>query len=505
MNKPRPIQDVFFVIMRITLTQVLLVVAFTSLVAASPLKGQGILDRKVSLDARNRNIKSILAEIEKQTAVVFTYRPRVINASRKVSLKVKDVKLIDVLAQLFSPPISVLAVDKEEEIVLRPAIVVPVEKVVADNEVALKVSGKVVDEAGQPLPGVNVIEKGTTNGTVTDVSGSFSLNVQDDKSVLVFTFIGYTTQEVLVGVTTEFAINLRQDIKALEEVVVVGYGTQRRKDLTGSVSSIGEAQIAKVPVTTLDQALQGRAAGVNVTNNDGAPGGGVQVQIRGIGSLGNNDPLFVVDGYPITGGINTINPNDIASIDILKDASATAIYGNRASNGVVIITTKRGKNNKVQLSLDVLTSIQAEPKKYKLLNAQQWATLANKQAPIDGFSTLPEWSNPSALRNVDWQDAVFRTGLRQNYNLAVRGGSDKVQSSFSAGYFNQKGIVIGSEYKRMNASLNLDYNAYTWLRSSTSLKYTRGDNKVLLGTGGLGTINHLPPSITGNKLTDQIK
>ena len=504
MNKPRPIQGVFFVIMRVTVTQILLVVALTSLVSAAHLNGQGILERKVSLDARNIEIKSILAEIEKQTAVVFTYRPRVIQASKKVSLSVKDVKLADVLGQLFSPAISVIAVDEEGEIVLRPTRAVPVETVAVPVP-ALKVSGKVIDEAGQPVPGVNVIEKGTNNGTTTDVAGLFALNVQDEKSVLVFTFIGYTTQEVPVGGQTEFAINLIPDIKSLDEVVVVGYGTQRRKDLTGSVSSIGEAQIAKVPVTTLDQALQGRAAGVNVTNNDGAPGGGVQIQIRGIGSLGNNDPLFVVDGYPITGGINTINPNDIASIDILKDASATAIYGNRASNGVVIITTKRGKNNKVQVSLDVLTSVQAEPKKYKLLNAQQWATLANKQAPIDGFSTLPEWSNPSALRNVDWQDAVFRTGLRQNYNLAVRGGSDKVQSSFSVGYFNQKGIVIGSEYKRMNLSLNLDYNAYTWLKSSTSIKYTRGDNKVILGTGSLGNIYHLPPSITGNKLTDQIK
>src|SRR5258706_5917023 len=414
MNKPRPIQDVFFVIMRITLTQILLMVALTSLVSAAHLNGQGILDRKVSLDARNTEIRSILAEIKKQTSVEFTYRPKAINASKKVSLKVTDARLVDVLDQLFSPSISVLAVDEEEEIVLRPTPAITPSTVGATNEnLVLKVSGKVVDEAGQPVPGVNVIEKGTTNGTVTDVSGSFSLNVQDEKSVLVFTFIGYSTQEVLVGGQTELSINLRQDTKALEEVVVVGYGTQRRKDLTGSVSSIGEAQIAKIPVTTLDQALQGRAAGVNVTNNDGAPGGGVQVQIRGIGSLGNNDPLFVVDGYPITGGINSINPNDIASIDILKDASATAIYGNRASNGVVIITTKRGKNNKVQVSLDVLTSVQAEPKKYKLLNAQQWATLANKQAPIDGFSTLPEWCNPSSLLNVDWQHARCRPGLRQ--------------------------------------------------------------------------------------------
>ena len=169
-------------------------------------------------------------------------------------------------------------------------------------------------------------------------------------------------QRIKVGNRHVIDVTLVPDNRQLSQVVVVGYGTQKRKDLTGSVSSIGAAQIEKVPVTTLDQAIQGRSAGVNVINNDGAPGGGVQIQIRGIGSLGNNDPLFVVDGYPIAGGLNTINPNDIASIDILKDASATAIYGNRASNGVVIINTKRGNRNGMQLSLDEVVSIQAEPK-----------------------------------------------------------------------------------------------------------------------------------------------
>ena len=242
MNKPRPIQGVFFVIMRITLTQILLVVALTSMVSAAHLKGQGILERKVSLDARNIEIKSILAEIEKQTAVVFTYRPRVIQASKKVSLSVKEVKLADVLGQLFSPAISILAVDEEGEIVLR-ATRATRERVAAPISVlALKVSGKVVDETGQPLPGVNVIEKGTNNGTTTDVAGLFSLNVQDEKSVLVFTFIGYASQETPVGAQTEFAINLSPDIKSLDEVVVVGYGTQRRKDL---ISRSEERRVGK--------------------------------------------------------------------------------------------------------------------------------------------------------------------------------------------------------------------------------------------------------------------
>ena len=374
-----------------------------------------------------------------------------------------------------------------------------------------KVSGKVTSEEGLPLAGVTVTVKGGSGGTATGADGTWSLMVPD-KAILVFSTIGYASQELSVGDRSTLDIRLNHNNKALDEVVVVGYGTTKRKDLTGSISSISSAQIEKVPVTTLDQALQGRSPGVQVTNNDGAPGGGVQVQIRGIGSLGTNDPLYVVDGYPISGGINTLNPSDIASIDILKDASATAIYGNRASNGVVIITTKRGKKGGVQVSVDAITTIQARPKTYKVLNAQQFGALAYKQASIDGYTALSNWANADTLHEADWQKAVFQTGLRQNYNVAIRGGSDKMQTAFSAGYFNQKGIVLGSYFKRYNLSANLDYTPQTWLKLSTSLKYTRGDTKIPFGTGGqgasagVGYLSKLPPTLDGgNLLTSQIK
>ncbi|HTI07578.1 MAG TPA: TonB-dependent receptor [Puia sp.] len=373
-----------------------------------------------------------------------------------------------------------------------------------------KVSGKVTSEEGLPLAGVTVSVKGGTGGTATAADGTYTLTVPS-RAVLVFTTIGYAPQEFSVGDRSTVDIRLSHVSKAMDEVVVVAYGTSKRKDLTGAVSSVTAAQIEKVPVTTLDQALQGRSAGVNVVSNDGSPGAGIQVQIRGVGSLGNNDPLYVVDGYPITGGLNTINPNDIASMEILKDASATAIYGNRASNGVVIITTKRGGKNGVQVSLDGYTSVQSKPKKYDVLNAADFATLATQLAPVDGYTPLPAWSNPSALHNADWQDAVYRTGLKQNYNIAIRGGSDKVQSAFSGGYYDQKGIVLGSFFKRINASLNLDYTPFSWLRSSSSFKYARGDNQVAFGTGGqgasagVGYLTKLPPTVTGNSATDQIK
>lgn len=363
-----------------------------------------------------------------------------------------------------------------------------------------QISG-VVTSADGPLPGATVLIKGSTTGVVTDAKGAFKLAVPAN-SVLVISIIGYNSQELVIGTANTYEINMATNISTLNDVVVVGYGTSKRKDLTGSVSSVTAEQVAKVPVTALDQALQGRSSGVQVTNNDGAPGSGVTVLIRGVGSLGSNDPLYVVDGYPITGGLNNINPNDIATMDILKDASATAIYGVRASNGVVIITTKKGRRDGVEVALDAYSSIQSEPKKYDVLNAEQWATLANK---TPGFDRLPEWANPAALQNVNWQDEVYRTGVRQNYNLAVRGGGEKVQSAFSAGYFDQKGVVTGSYFKRINLGLNIDYDATKWLKSASTAKYSRQNANNPFGTGALATLSELIPTIGGNKLTNQAK
>src|SRR6185437_13899604 len=230
-----------------------------------------------------------------------------------------------------------------------------------------KITGKVsASDNGTMLAGATVKVKGANVATSTDADGAFTIEAAPN-AILTITSVGYTPQDVPVGNNTSLVVRLVADPQSMQQVVIVGYGSVKRRDLTGAVATISADQIAKVPVTTLDQALQGRAPGVQVTNNDGAPGGGVQVQIRGVGSLGSNDPLYVVDGYPISGGVNTINPSDIASMEILKDASATAIYGNRAANGVVIITTKRGRKNGTQVSVDVVSSIQGRPKTYKVL------------------------------------------------------------------------------------------------------------------------------------------
>jgi TonB-linked SusC/RagA family outer membrane protein len=375
------------------------------------------------------------------------------------------------------------------------------------------VTGTVTDGgSGSPLPGVTVkvLNNPDVGAVSTDASGNYSIKA-GPTSKLVFTFVGYTTQEVQVANRTKVNVKLTEENKSLTELVVIGYGTAKRKDLTGAVSTISGSTVNSAPITTLDQALQGRAAGVQVTNNDASPGGNVSVLIRGTGSLAQNGngPLYVIDGYPVeSGGMNNINPNDIASITVLKDASSTAIYGIRAANGVVMITTKKGKKDGVQVTADGYSAFQSKPKEYKVLNAQQFATLALQQAaddPAKQFTVLSNWNNPSSLHEADWQNAIYRTGLTQSYNVGLRGGNDKVQEATSIGYYNQKGIVLGSYFKRVTLGLNLDYQPMSWLKSSTSAKYTYQDSNNPFGTGSLAQLAQLPPTLDGgNNITSQI-
>lgn len=392
------------------------------------------------------------------------------------------------------------------------------------------VTGTVTDSSNAPIANATVSVKGTNIATQTDADGRFTLAVPADRKMLVISSVGFETFETSMEGRSNLAISLKSSSSNMDEVVVVGYGTQRRRDLTGAVSSVNAETIEKVPVISATQALQGRASGVQITNNDGAPGGNISILIRGIGSLapGGNEPLYVIDGYPTTGGINNINPNDIASIDVLKDASATAIYGIRAANGVVIITTKKGSKGGVQITLDAYEAMQSRPQKYDLLNAQQFATLSNEVETTEPtYHGLPLWKTPDALTTIDWQDALFRTGLTQNYSVGIRGGSDKVQSAVSFGYYDQKGIVLGSFFKRFTVGLNLDYQPVKWLKSSTSVKYGYQDANTALGTlnpivtpntslgasngvalpgiGLLSAYQNVPTLDSGNRATNLIK
>lgn len=451
-------------------------------------------------------LEKVFDAIEAQSDYVVFYDYKQIQDAHKITINVRQVTVEEFLKKCFENQPLKYVIEKNTILVTRSAD----GNTFAAQAVQVReeVTGRVTNAAGEPLAGVSVTIKGTGTGTATAGNGTFSLNVTAGQ-VLVFTYVGFITQEHSIARGNE-TINIRmaEADNDLNDVVVIGYGKAKKKDLTGAVSSVSAAQIEKVPVTTLEQSLQGLSAGVLVTSNDGAPGSSVSVKIRGTGTFGDNTPLYVVDGYPISGDLSSLNPSDIASMDVLKDASATAIYGSRASNGVVIITTKRGRKEGLQVSIDGRASVQAKPKVYKVLTAEQFVMAAREVNATENYPLLPEWQGDiSGLRNIDWQDAFYRPGFRQNYNVTLRGGNEKLQSAFSLGYFGQTGIVRFSDFQRQNASFNLDYTPAKWIRSGVNFKYTHGNKQLVMGSG----INHLEnlttniPTMTGNPVTDQIK
>ncbi|GGG39838.1 SusC/RagA family TonB-linked outer membrane protein [Hymenobacter glacieicola] len=359
------------------------------------------------------------------------------------------------------------------------------------------VSGRITQSNGDPLPGVTVIVKGTTIGATTDADGRFSLNAPEN-STLVISYVGFARQEVpITGASSSVNVTLAEDTRALSEVVVVGYGTQERGSVTGAVSSVSSREIATQPVADATQALQGRAAGVTITSNGGAPGGaaGTSIRIRGLTSAGNNNPLFVVDGFPLPDGgenqLNAISPNDIESIDILKDASATAIYGVRAANGVVIITTKRGKAGVSTINLDAYRGVQQVWRKLDLLNAEEYAVINNESRLAGGAPIVVDrLRNPQALgEGTDWQDEVFRRAAIQNYSLAATGGSDKARFSISGSYFQQDGTIIGSDFERFTVRANGDVQANKILKLGSSISLTHlSDRQITSNSGEYGTV-----------------
>ncbi|GAC1372306.1 MAG: TonB-dependent receptor [Hymenobacter sp.] len=363
------------------------------------------------------------------------------------------------------------------------------------------VSGRVTQANGEGLPGVTVLVKGTSSGTSTGPDGSFSLSVPEN-SVLVFSFVGFVRQEVPVaGATTGLAIRLVDDTQALKEVVVVGYGTQERQSVTGAVASVSGREVASQPVADAAQAIQGRAAGVTVVSNGGSPGGmgGTSIRVRGITSAGNNSPLYVVDGFPLPSSssgneINNINPNDIETIDILKDASATAIYGLRAANGVVIITTKRGKAGTSNINVDAYTGVQNVWRKVGLLNAQQYAELNNEarnnynaQFPNDKRALNSRFDSPekiAALPSTNYLDLLFRPAKIQNYSLSANGGSEKARYAVSAGYFQQDGTIIGSSFQRFTLRTNGEVQLSKVLKVGNNLALSHQDERPLANENG---------------------
>ncbi|MFC5412772.1 SusC/RagA family TonB-linked outer membrane protein [Larkinella bovis] len=341
--------------------------------------------------------------------------------------------------------------------------------------------------SNEGLPGVNVQVKGTTTGTTTDANGGFSLRVRDEQAVLVFSSIGYEAQEITVGKQQNLTVVLKPSERSLEEVVVVGYGTVKKSDLTGSVSSVSGTEFHKLPMATLDQGLQGRAAGVQVTQTDAAPGGTVSIRIRGGNSItNNNEPLYVVDGFPVT-ALKSLNPSDIESIEILKDASATAIYGSRGSNGVVLITTKQAKAGQSRLDAEYYTGVQKLIYKIPLLNGTQFAELANEAAAFRGRA-LP-FADPKALgEGTDWQDGIYRTAPIRNYQLTFAQGLEKTRFMVSGNYFDQHGIIQNSNFKRLSFRFNMETKVNEKLKFGSNMQLSYINNHaVLVNSGGTGS------------------
>ncbi len=336
----------------------------------------------------------------------------------------------------------------------------------------IKVVGTVTDASnGEPVIGATVKVKGSGTGTVTDLDGGYSIEVKPGQT-LEISYIGYTTHTMKVTKAGKIDVRLAEDSQTLDQVVVVGYGTMKRSDLTGAVSSISEAQIKQGVNTSLEQAMQGRIAGVQVTQNSGAPGGGISVQIRGVNSLNGNEPLYVVDGIAMSGQTNdntsvlsSLNPSDITSIEVLKDASATAIYGSRASNGVVLITTKHGQEGKPKLSYEGYMGWQQLPKQLEVLNLPQYAEFYNVRANIMGWGVREDYKDTSLLTDgTNWQDVLYQTAFMHNHQVSLNGGSNAVNYSISGGYLDQDGIGIGSGFDRVSVRANFDIQVNKWLK-----------------------------------------
>ncbi|MDF7816591.1 TonB-dependent receptor [Runella sp. MFBS21] len=367
------------------------------------------------------------------------------------------------------------------------------------------ISGRVVGvNDNAPLPGVSILVKGTSTGTTTDANGSYKLNVPTN-AVLVFSFVGYSPKEITVGNQSAIDVSLELDNRLLNEVVVVGYGTVKKSDLTGSLASVKSKEINAFPATNVLQALSGRAPGVQVTQNTGAPGAGVSVRIRGTNSVqGSNEPLYVVDGFPTSGSNPTIlNNSDIESIEILKDASATAIYGSRGANGVVLITTKQGKAGKTQVDYEGSYSIQTLRKKLDLMNAKEYATFYNMQATNDGVAPYFTQAQIDGFgEGYDWQNLIFRKAPMQTHNLTVSGGNEKTRYSIGGSIFGQQGIIIGSDYNRyslranvttdVSKKFNLSYGA-TLTNINTSRQNNGGGNR---GGSMISAAISAPPTLT---------
>lgn len=446
---------------------------------------------KVSIRMNNVKLDKILNEIENQTDYLFIYNNQV-DINKITSVKVKNEAVAQVLDRILSGTGINYELEGTHIILTTEAI-----KDLHAQQQAKTVTGTVTDVNGEPIIGANIRIKGTTTGTITDIDGNFSIEAEP-QSVIEVSYIGYLTQETVINNQKSIRFLLKEDTKTLDEVVVIGYGVQKKADLTGSVANINTEKLNTQSNANIGQALQGKIAGVDIVSQGGAPGSGTRIMVRGIGTLNNAFPLYIVDGMYMN-SIDHINPNDIASIDVLKDASSAAIYGSRAANGVIIVTTKEGSNTegKPIIDLSVNLGISTASKFLDMLDAKGWAEVTTIARQAIGKPALDMATDLANKPDNDWQDIMFRPALMQNYNLSVKGGGKYSTYYTGLGYFNQDGIVIGTNYQRYNIQSKNDYKRGIF-SAGTNLIISFSHDKPLhqeLRGGMIGTILQSVPTL----------
>lgn len=446
---------------------------------------------KVSIRMNNVKLDKILNEIENQTDYLFIYNNQV-DINKITSVKVKNEAVAQVLDRILSGTGINYELEGTHIILTTEAI-----KDLHAQQQAKTVTGTVTDVSGEPIIGANIRIKGTTTGTITDIDGNFSIKAEP-QSVIEVSYIGYLTQETVINNQKSIRFLLKEDTKTLDEVVVIGYGVQKKADLTGSVANINTEKLNTQSNANIGQALQGKIAGVDIVSQGGAPGSGTRIMVRGIGTLNNASPLYIVDGMYMN-SIDHINPNDIASIDVLKDASSAAIYGSRAANGVIIVTTKEGSNTegKPIIDLSVNLGISTASKFLDMLDAKGWAEVTTIARQAIGKPALDMATDLANKPDNDWQDIMFRPALMQNYNLSVKGGGKYSTYYTGLGYFNQDGIVKGTNYQRYNIQSKNDYKRGIF-SAGTNLIISFSHDKPLhqeLRSGMIGTILQSVPTL----------
>jgi TonB-linked SusC/RagA family outer membrane protein len=471
-NKQQLVAAIKFA-MRMTIAQITFTALFTCSLYAKEANSQNILEKSFNLTVNNTPLKKVITEIQRQTRVKFTFSSNAINADRRITYSVRDKKIGEFLTELYKDYYIDFKV-LDNNIILYAAgnsspHASPGNSGRPERENDKRVTGNVQNEKGEPVAGVTVAEKNRTNAVTTDENGDFSISVEGDNSVLIFTSVGYESLELPVNGNIGLNVLLKTVNKALEEIVVVGYGTQKRKDVTGSVSSVNTNELKSLPVPSIGEAMQGRAAGLQVISS-GVPGSNVVFRIRGTGTINNSDPLLVIDGIPTDIPLNTLSPDDISNIEILKDASAAAIYGARGANGVVIITTKRGSSGKNNLEFKMFIGQQKATSMIQMLDASQFASLHNEMMANNGQPQNPAYADPLSLgKGTDWLGALFSTAPIQNYSLAYSGGSAKSNYYVSGTMLDQQGIVLNTGYKRYTIQFNSESRVFDWLKFGNNL------------------------------------